>query len=137
MNADYRSLGKVFSIAICRQSGDKRLSKALFLAILDSRSSIVNDFDCLISEVFIYIGILNTQPKQSETRATRNNLQSDKLQSKSVFLTILDLHSSIVLSFLIAPYVKCLLNIGLLNAQLKQSETRATRNNLHFSCSCY
>ena len=60
MNADNRSLGKLLSIAICRQSGDKRLSKALFLAILDSRSSIVDDFDCLISEVFIYIGILNT-----------------------------------------------------------------------------
>ena len=44
------------------------------------------------------------------------NLQSgDKRQSKTLFLTILDLRSSIVLSFSIATYVKCLLNIGLLN----------------------
>ena len=33
--------------------------------------------------------------------------------------------------------MKCLLNIDLLNTQPKQSETRATRNNLHFACSCY
>ena len=55
-------------------------------------------------------------PKQSETRASRNNLQlGDNRQSKILFLTILDLHSSIVLSFSIAFYVKCLLNIGLLS----------------------
>ena len=62
------------------------------------------------------IGLLNTSQKQSETRANRNNLQSgDKRQTKILFLTILDLRSSIVLSFTIAAYVKCLLNIGLLN----------------------
>ena len=33
--------------------------------------------------------------------------------------------------------MKCLLNIGPLITSPKQSETRATRNNLHFSCSCW
>ena len=60
INADHISLETLFSIVICRQSGDKRQSKALFLAILD-------------------------------------------------------LHSSIVLTFSIASYLKCLFNIGLLN----------------------
>ena len=60
INADHISLETLFSIVICRQSGDKRQSKALFLAILD-------------------------------------------------------LHSSIVLTFWIASYLKCLFNIGLLN----------------------
>ena len=41
MNVDHRSLESVFSIVIWRQSGDKRQSKALFLTILDPRSSIV------------------------------------------------------------------------------------------------
>ena len=44
MNTDHRSLETVFSIAIYRQSGDKRQSKSLFLAILDPRSSIVLTF---------------------------------------------------------------------------------------------
>ena len=39
----------------------------------------------------------------------------DKQQSITLFLTILDLRSSIVLTFSIATYLKCLLNIGLLN----------------------
>ena len=40
----------------------------------------------------------------------------DKRQSKIMFLTILDLCSSIVrITFSIAPYLKCLLNICLLN----------------------
>ena len=61
MTADHRSLETVFSIAICRQSGDKRQSKALFLAILDPRSSIALTFTiasylkCLFN-----IGLLNT-----------------------------------------------------------------------------
>ena len=61
MNADHRSLETVFSIAIYRQSGDKRQSKALFLAILDPRSLIVLTFSiasylkCLFN-----IGLLNT-----------------------------------------------------------------------------
>ena len=38
MTVEHRSLETVFLIAICRQSGDKRQSKALFLAILDQRS---------------------------------------------------------------------------------------------------
>ena len=44
MNTDHRSLETVFPIAICRQSGDKRQSKSLFLMILDLRSSIVLTF---------------------------------------------------------------------------------------------
>ena len=38
MNADQKSLETVFSIAICRQSGDKWQSKTLFLTIFDLRS---------------------------------------------------------------------------------------------------
>ena len=90
MNVDHSSLETVFLIAICRQSGDKRQSKALFLAILDPRSSIVLTFSiasCL--KCLLNIGLLNMQPKQSETRATRNNLQAgDKRQSKTLFLMI-------------------------------------------------
>ena len=52
MTADHRSLETLFSIAICRQSGDKRQSKALFLAISTFVDSI-NAVDCLLSEVFI------------------------------------------------------------------------------------
>ena len=117
MTADHRSLETVFSIAICRQSGDKRQSKALFLAIVDPRSSKALTFSiCLLSEVFIQYRPTEYVAKQSETRATWNNLQSgDKRQSKTLFLTILNLRSPIVLSFSIAPYVKCLLNIGLWN----------------------
>ena len=54
-------LETVFSIAICRQSGDKRQSKALFLAILDPRLSIALTFsiasylNCLFN-----IDLLNT-----------------------------------------------------------------------------
>ena len=61
MNADHSSLETVYLIAICRQLGDKRQSKALFLAILDPRSSIVLTFSiasylkCLFN-----IGLLNT-----------------------------------------------------------------------------
>ena len=44
MTGDHRLLETVFSIAICRQSGDKRQSKALSLAILDPRSSIALTF---------------------------------------------------------------------------------------------
>ena len=44
MNADHKSLEKGVSIAICRQSGNKRQSKSLFLTILDLRSSIVITF---------------------------------------------------------------------------------------------
>ena len=62
MNADHKSLETVFSIAICRQSDDKRQSKTLFLTI---------------SEIYV---------------------------------------SSIVLTFSVAVYLKCLLNIGTLNA---------------------
>ena len=44
MNADHKSLETVFSIANCRQSGDKRQWKTLFRTILDLRSSIVLTF---------------------------------------------------------------------------------------------
>ena len=39
MNMDQKSLETVFSIAICRQLGNKWQSKTLFLAIFDLRSS--------------------------------------------------------------------------------------------------
>ena len=59
-----------------------------------------------------------------------------KQQSTALFLTILDVHvsSSIVIMFLIAAFLKCLLNTGLLKTEPKQFKTRATKNNLHFSC---
>ena len=117
MNADHKSLEKGFSIAICRQSGNKRQSKTLFLTILDLRSSIVLTFSiATYLKCLLNIALLNTRQNQSEERATRNNLQSgDKRQSKTLYLTILDLRSSIVLTFSIAAYLKCLLNIDLLN----------------------
>ena len=75
MNADHRSLETVFSIAICRQSGDKQQAKALFLAILDPRSSIVLTFSIASYLTCLFnIGLLNRLPKQPETRAARNNL---------------------------------------------------------------
>ena len=43
-NADQKSLETVFSIAICRQLGDKWQSKSLFLTRFDLRSSIVLTF---------------------------------------------------------------------------------------------
>ena len=61
MTADHRSLETVFSIAICRQSDDKRQSKALFLAILDPRSSIAITFSIASYQKCLYnIGLLNT-----------------------------------------------------------------------------
>ena len=44
MNADQKSIETVFSIAICRQSGDEWQSKTLFLTIFDLHSSIVLTF---------------------------------------------------------------------------------------------
>ena len=43
-NADKKSLETVFSISICRQSGDKWQSKTLFLMIFGLHSSIVLEF---------------------------------------------------------------------------------------------
>ena len=61
MNTDHRLLETVFSIANCRQSGDKWQSKALFLAILDPRSSIVLTFSPASYLKFLFnIGLLNT-----------------------------------------------------------------------------
>ena len=68
MNAVHKSLKFVFSIAICRQSGDKRQSKTLFLTILDLRSSIVLTFSiaaylkCLLN-IYYWIHSQNN-PKQ-------------------------------------------------------------------------
>ena len=117
MNGDHKSLEKVFSIAICRQSNNKWQSKTLFLTILDLCSPIIFTFSiAAYLKYLLNVALLNTRPNQSETRATRNNLQSgDKQQSKTLFSTILDLRSSIVLTLSIAAYLKCLLNIGLLN----------------------
>ena len=50
--ADQKSLETVFSIDICRLSGEKWQSKTLFLTIFDLRSSIVfSVFDCRLSGV--------------------------------------------------------------------------------------
>ena len=93
MNAVHKSLKTVFLIAICRRSGDKRQSRTRFLMILDLRSSIVLTFSiaaCL--KCLLNIGLLNTQPNQSKTMATRNNLLSGyKRQSKTLFVMIFDL----------------------------------------------
>ena len=59
MNVDHRLLETVFSIAIFRQSGDKRQAKALFLAILDPRSSIYLTFS-IAALWSVYLGLLNT-----------------------------------------------------------------------------
>ena len=92
------SRNRSLEIVICRQSGDKRQSKTLFLTILDLRSSIVLTFSiAAYLKYLLNIGLLNTQPNQSKTMATRNNLLSGyKRQSKALFLTILDLRLSIV-----------------------------------------
>ena len=42
-NVDQKSIETVFSIAICRHTGDKWQSKTLFLSIFDPRSSIVDN----------------------------------------------------------------------------------------------
>ena len=52
MNVDKISLETEFSIAICRLTGNKWQSKALFLEIFDPCLSIVkNVFDCRLSRV--------------------------------------------------------------------------------------
>ena len=51
-NADQKSMETVFSIAICRQSGDKWQSKTPFLVIVDQRSSIVFS---LTFSIFAYL----------------------------------------------------------------------------------
>ena len=61
MNADHRSLETVVTIVICRKSGNKRKSKALSLAILDQRSSIVLTFSIASYPMCLFnIGLLNT-----------------------------------------------------------------------------
>ena len=69
MNEDHKSLETVFSIAICRQSGDKRQSTLLFLMILDLRSSMVLTFSiaAYLSEVFI-----EYRPTEYAAKSIRN-----------------------------------------------------------------
>ena len=51
-NVDKKSIETVFSIAICRLTGDKWQSKTLFLSIFDLRSWIVDYvFDCRLPGV--------------------------------------------------------------------------------------
>ena len=52
-NADQKSLETVFSIVICRQSGDKWQSKTLFLTIFDLRSAIVPTFSIVAYPVWV------------------------------------------------------------------------------------
>ena len=53
-NVDQKSLETVFSIAICRPTGDKWQLKTLFISIFDARSSIVDSvFDCRLPGVFM------------------------------------------------------------------------------------
>ena len=42
-NVDQKSIETVFSIAICRHTGDKWELKTLFLSIFDPRSSILDN----------------------------------------------------------------------------------------------
>ena len=51
-NIDQKSIEKMFSIAICRPTGDKWQAKTLFLSIFDPRTSIVDYiFDCRLPGV--------------------------------------------------------------------------------------
>ena len=53
-SVDQKSIETEFSIAICRQTGDKWQSKTLFLEIFDPRWSTVKSvFDCRLSVVNI------------------------------------------------------------------------------------
>ena len=52
MNADHKSLETVFSIAICRQSSDKRQSKTVSNDIWSTYIDNINVFDCRLSGVF-------------------------------------------------------------------------------------
>ena len=57
---DQNKLGTEFSIVICRQTGAKWQLKTLFLAIFNTRSSIVKSvFDCRISVFTGLYPILN------------------------------------------------------------------------------
>ena len=51
MNAGQISLQPVFSIAICRQSGDKWQSKTLFLLFWSTFVDNIDVFDCRLSGV--------------------------------------------------------------------------------------
>ena len=53
--ADQKSIETVFSIVICRRSGDKWKSRTLFLAIFDLCSSIVVTFSIAVYPGCIYM----------------------------------------------------------------------------------
>ena len=89
MNAVHKSLETVFSIAICRQSGRQTAIKnSVFNDLRSTFVDSINIFDCHL-KCLLNTGLLNTQPNQSKTMATRNNLLSGyKRQSKTLFLMI-------------------------------------------------
>ena len=60
---------------------------------------------------------MNADHKLLETMFSiaKGRQSGNKRQTKSLFLTILDLRSSIVLMFSSAAFLKCTLNTGLLN----------------------
>ena len=55
-NVDQKSIETLFSIAICRPTGDKWQSKTLFLSIFDPRSSIVGDVSIAAYPVWYWPG---------------------------------------------------------------------------------
>ena len=54
MNSDHNMKETVFSIVICRQSGDNGNKKNLFLTILDLRSSIILTFSIAVYLVCLW-----------------------------------------------------------------------------------
>ena len=58
-NVDQKSLETAFSIAFCRQSGDKWQSKTLFLSIFDLRSSMVLTFSIAAYRVCLCYRLLS------------------------------------------------------------------------------
>ena len=64
----------MFSIAICRQSGDKWQSKTLFLASFDLRSSIVLTFSIAAYQVWCLTILGKIFPTQSVFRSTLKEL---------------------------------------------------------------
>ena len=72
-NVDKKSIETVFSIAICRHTGDKWESKTLFLSVFDPRSSIIdNVFNHRLRDVQIF-------DKEYELRGKRTWIRSLKM----------------------------------------------------------
>ena len=68
----------VFSIAICRPTGDKWQSKTLFLSIFDPHSSTVdNIFDCRLPGVLMYT-MVNPGPVLNATFVKKSIVFKDK-----------------------------------------------------------